>query len=157
MSATELVYRIHVEAAAEQVWDALYRPEHTSRYWGAELTSEWSVGAPITWLHAGFKLVDPGSVVVAFDAPRRLSYTWHVTTPEYARATGVGDAMQRRLAAESRSTVQFDLTPYERMTKLVLTQYGFDEGSAKRASLTESWPRVMSQLKTYLECGAGRF
>ena len=88
---------------------------------------------------------------MAFDPPNRLSYTWHTTTPEFAKAVGMDEAMQRRLAAETRSTVRFDLTPHETMTRLVLTQNGFDRGSAKLASLTESWPRVMSRMKSYLE------
>lgn len=151
MNAPELVYRIYIDCPQQQVWNALHRPEHTRRYWGAELASDWMPGSPITWTYAGYILVDPGSTVVAFDPPRCLSYTWHTTTAGFARAVGMGEEMQRRLAAERRSTIRFDLSSFERMTKLVLTQTGFDEGSAKLASLTESWPRVMSQMKTYLE------
>jgi uncharacterized protein YndB with AHSA1/START domain len=155
MSATEMVYRIYIERDRQRVWDALHRPQDTSRYWGVRLTTDWKVGSPIDWFHAGFTIVDPGSVVVAFDAPSRLSYKWHTTSPEYARAIGMEEAMQRRLAAEARSTIRFDLEPYEGMTKLTLTQNGFDEGSAKLAGLTESWPRIMSRMKTYLEREAG--
>ena len=153
MSATELVYRMYIERPLPLVLSALYEPEHTFAYWGVRLTSDWKVGSPITWFYAGVTLVDPGSIVVEFDPPRRLSYTWHTTTPEFARAVGMDEAMQRRLAAERRSTIRFDLAPYEDMTKLVLTQNGFEPGSAKLASLTESWPRIMSKLKTYLERG----
>ncbi len=151
MSETELVYRIYIESPQQSVWDALHKPEHTSKYWGVTFTTDWKIGAPITWFYAGYTLVDPGSLVVAFDAPRRLSYKWHTTTPGFARAVGMDETMQRRLAEETRSTVRFDLEPYEHMTKLVLTQNGFDVGSAKLASLTESWPRIMSRMKTYLE------
>jgi uncharacterized protein YndB with AHSA1/START domain len=151
MSATELVYRIYVDSPQQCVWDALYKAEHTRRYWGAELASEWRPGSPITWTYAGYTLVDPESIVVAFDPPRQLSYTWHTTTPGFARAVGMSEEMQRRLAAERRSTIRFDLTRFENATKLVLTQTGFEEGSAKLASLTESWPRIMSRMKTYLE------
>jgi uncharacterized protein YndB with AHSA1/START domain len=154
MSATELVYRIYIERPQQPVWTALYEPEHTSVYWGVRLTSDWKVGSAITWFYAGVTLVDPGSVVVAFDPPRRLSYTWHTTTPEFARVVGMAEEMQRRLAAERRSTIRFDLEPHESMTKVVLTQSGFEPGSAKLASLTESWPRIMSRLKTYLELRA---
>jgi uncharacterized protein YndB with AHSA1/START domain len=151
MSATELVYRIYIEAPQQRVWDALIKPEHTSRYWGVKFTTDWKIGSPITWFYVGHTLVDPESVVVAFDAPRRLSYRWHTTTPGFARAVGMDEAMQRRLAAEARSTIRFDLEPYEAVTKVILTQNGFDIGSAKLASLTESWPRIMSKMKTYLE------
>jgi uncharacterized protein YndB with AHSA1/START domain len=154
MSATELVYRIYIERPQPLVWSALHEPEHTFAYWGVRLTSDWRAGSPITWFYAGVTLVDPGSVVVAFDPPHRLSYTWHTTTPEFARAVGMDEAMQRRLAAERRSTIRFDLAPFENMTKLVLTQTGFEPGSAKLASLTESWPRIMSKLKSYLERGS---
>jgi uncharacterized protein YndB with AHSA1/START domain len=154
MSATELVYRTYIECPQQRVWSGLYEPEHTSAYWGVRLTSDWAVGSPITWFYAGVTLVDPDSVVVEFDPPRRLSYTWHTTTPEFARAVGMAEEMQRRLAAERRSTIRFDLAPFEGMTKVVLTQNGFEPGSAKLASLTESWPRIMSKLKTYLERGS---
>jgi len=153
MSATELVYRIYIECPQQHVWTALYEPEHTFAYWGVRLTSDWGVGSPITWFYAGVTLADPDSVVVAFDPPHRLSYTWHTTTPEFATAVGMSAEMQRRLAAERRSTIRFDLEPFEGMTKVVLTQNGFAPGSAKLASLTESWPRIMSRLKSYLERG----
>src|SRR5262245_18492888 len=74
MSATELVYRTYIECPQHRVWSALYEPEHTSAYWGVRLTSDWAVGSAITWFYAGVTLVDPDSVVVAFDAPDRLSY-----------------------------------------------------------------------------------
>ena len=154
MSETELVYRIYIESPQQRVWDALHKPEHTARYWGVKFTTDWKVGSPITWSYMGHTLADPESVVVAFDPPNRLSYKWHTTTPGFAKAVGMDEAMQRRLAAETRSTIRFDLEPYETMTKLVLTQDGFDKDSAKLASLTESWPRIMSRMKSYLERGS---
>jgi hypothetical protein len=65
----------------------------------------------------------------------------------------MGEEMQQRLAAETRSTVSFDLESYETMTSPVLARNGFDVGSANLASLAESWPRIMSRMKTYLERG----
>ena len=146
-----LVYRIYLHATPERVWQALVRPEDTASYWGVRLTSDWTVGAPITWLHAGVTFTDPGSIVRAFEPPRRLSYTWHRNTVDYARAVGMDEATRQRLNAESRSTITFELEPFADQVKLTLRQDGFDAGSAKLASLTETWPRLMSELKTYLE------
>ncbi len=155
MSELEFVYRIYIRGSQERLWDALHKPEHTRRYWGAELTSDWNVGSSITWFYAGVTVADPQSLVKAFDPPRQLSYTWHETTPELARATGMSEDMRLKLASEPRSTANFWLEPYEDMTKLTLKQSGFGDGSAKLASLTESWPRVISRLKSYVECGHG--
>jgi uncharacterized protein YndB with AHSA1/START domain len=151
VTRSEFVYRIHIRSTQERLWEALYRPEHTRRYWGVEFLSDWAIGSSITWSYLGVTIEDPESIVVAFEPPNRLSYTWHVTTAELARAQGMSEEMRRRLDSEPRSTAEFKLEPSKDMIKLTLTQSGFENGSAKLASLSESWPRIMSQLKTYLE------
>jgi len=152
MSQSELVYRIYIRSTQERLWEALYKPEHTSRYWGVEFASDWAEGSPITWSYVGVTIEDPESVVIAFEPPHHLSYKWHMTTPELARAVGMSEEMRRRLDSELRSTADFRLEPSKDMIKLTLRQSGFGSGRAKLESLTESWPRIMSQLKTYLEC-----
>ena len=87
------------------------------------------------------------------DPFRRLSYTWHTFTPEWAAAYDVSDGHLAQVAAEPRSTVTFDLEPVGDLVKLTVVHGGFAAGSAVLPGISQGWPRLMSDLKTLLETG----
>ncbi len=101
----------------------------------------------------GTTIADPAQVVLEADPYRRLSYTWHTFTPEWAAAYGLSDEYLARVAAERRSTVTFDIEPAGKMVKLTVIHDGFDPGSAVLEGVSEGWPRLLSDLKTLLETG----
>ena len=92
--------------------------------------------------------------MLAADPPRRLSYTWHVITPEFAAAIGGDEDEWTTMAAEPLSHVTFDIEPAGSMVKLTVTHGGFEPGSAVRAGVSQGWPSILSSLKTLLETGA---
>ena len=84
---------------------------------------------------------------------RRLSYTWHTFTPEWAAAYNVSDDHLAKVAAEPRSKVTFDIEPLGDYVRLTVVHDGFEPGSAVLAGISQGWPLLMSSLKTLLETG----
>jgi uncharacterized protein YndB with AHSA1/START domain len=105
----QFVYTTYINATPELLWKGLTDPAFTNRYWGLELVTDWKVGSPITWEHHGVTIADPAQVVLEADPFRRLAYTWHSFTPEWADAYGVDEQRRAQLAAETRSQAAFDI------------------------------------------------
>ena len=104
---TTQVYSVFIRATPEQVWDAITKPEFTTRYfYGSAVDSTFERGAPFFGWSGDRqeKLVD-GEVLDA-DPPRLLRHTWRALyDPEtaaepHSRVTG---RSSRRTAA-SRSS-----------------------------------------------------
>lgn len=153
MGKPSFVYTTYIKTTPEQLWQALIDPAFTSRYWGVSFESEWTVGAPITWREGGATIADPEQVVLEYDPPRRLAYTWHAITPEWAAAHGFDDELVARLASEPRSKVTFDIEPQGEVVKLTVTHDGFEPGSTLLEMVSQGWPYLLSDLKTLLETG----
>ncbi|GAA4543424.1 ArsR/SmtB family transcription factor [Pseudonocardia xishanensis] len=149
VSETEFVYTTYIHTTPEQLWRALTEPAFTRRYWGVEFTTDWRAGAPMTWVENGRETVDPEQVVLEADPPRRLAYTWHTVTPEWAEAAGIDAETLARLGAERRSKVTFDLDVEGDVVRLRVVHS--DLGETIAAMVAEGWPRLVSELKTLLE------
>jgi DNA-binding transcriptional ArsR family regulator/uncharacterized protein YndB with AHSA1/START domain len=147
------VYTTYINAPPELVWKGLTDPAFTSRYWGLEFATDWKVGSPITWKHHGVTIADPEQVVLESDPFRRLSYTWHSFTPEWAEAYEVDEERRVALAAETRSRAAFDLEPDGEICKLTVVHEFFDRDSIVATMVSQGWPRVFAELKTLLETG----
>ena len=149
----QFVYKTYINATPQLVWKGLTDPGFTSRYWGLELVTDWKVGSPITWEHHGVTIADPAQVVLEADPFRRLAYTWHSFTPEWASASGIDEERRARLAAEARSQVAFDIEPVGEISKLTVVHEFFEPDSIVATMVSEGWPRVLSELKTLIETG----
>lgn len=155
MEKPTFVYTTHIHTTAEQLWQALIDPVFTSRYWGATLETDWRPGSMYRWHQLGTTIADPDQVVFEFDPFRRLSYSWHTYTPEWAQATGRDDEFRAQAADEPRSRVTFELEPIGETVKLTVVHDGFEPGSTVLESITKGWPRILIGLKTLLETGEG--
>jgi uncharacterized protein YndB with AHSA1/START domain/DNA-binding transcriptional ArsR family regulator len=155
MDKPEFVYTTYIRTTPERLWQALTDPAFTRRYWGVVFSSDWQPGSAVVFelVDAGVTIADPAQVVLESEPYRRLSYTWHSYTPEWAAANGVGDGYLARVAAERRSRFTFDIEPAGELVKLTVIHDGFDPGSAVLDSAAQGWPRVLSGLKTLLETG----
>ena len=155
MSKPEFVYTTYINTTPERLWQGLTDPAFTRRYWGIAWESDWQAGSTLTLeiADSGVKIADPAQVVLESEPYRRLSYTWHSFTPEWAAAYGVSDEYLATVAAERRSTVTFDIEPVGEMVKLTVIHDGFDQGSAALPGFSAGWPRILSDLKTLLETG----
>jgi len=155
MDKPEFVYTTYIRTTPKQLWQALTEPAFTTRYWGGmALESDWQTGSVFTvTLADGTRIADPAQVVVEADPFRRLAYTWHTFTPEWAAHYNFTEEDRAAWASEPRSTVTFDIEDQGSLCKLTVLHGGFEAGSGVLAGISQGWPRVMADLKTLLETG----
>jgi uncharacterized protein YndB with AHSA1/START domain/DNA-binding transcriptional ArsR family regulator len=156
MSKPEFVYTTYIRTTPEQLWRALTEPAFTRRYWsGVAWESDWTAGSALTLRldQGGVTVADPEQVVLEADPFRRLSYTWHSFTPEWAAAYDVPEEYRAQIAAEPRSRVTFDIEPVGDYVKLTVVHDGFAPDTAILAGISEGWPHILSSLKSLLETG----
>ena len=155
MQKPEFVYTTYINTTPERLWRALTEPAFTRRYWGLAFHTDWKVGSPMTMEleKGGVTIADPAQVVLESAPYKRLAYTWHTFTPEWAEAYGFSDEYLSTVASERRSKVTFDIEPVEQMAKLTVLHDGFEPGSTVFEGISAGWPRLLSDLKTLLESG----
>src|SRR5262249_19751690 len=114
--------------------------------------SDWQPGSAVTvHLKDGTTIADQAQVVLEADPYRRLAYTWHTFTPEWAALYGLSDEYLAKVTAERRSKVTFDIEPAGEQVKLPVAQDGFDAGSTILGDISAGWPKLLSDLKPLLE------
>ncbi len=155
MDRPEFVYTTYIRTTPEQLWRGLTEPAFTRRYWGLALESDWKTGSPVTVQldKDGVTIADPAQVVLESDPYRRLAYTWHTFTPQWAAAYSISADQLARFASEPRSRVAFDIEPLGDYVRLTVVHDGFEPGSAVLAGVAQGWPMLMSSLKSLLETG----
>jgi uncharacterized protein YndB with AHSA1/START domain/DNA-binding transcriptional ArsR family regulator len=155
MDKPEFVYTTYIRTTPKQLWQALTEPAFTQRYWGGvAMESDWQTGSVFTLTLAdGTRIADPAQVIVAADPYRRLAYTWHTFTPQWAAHYDIDEADLAAWASEPRSTVTFDIEDQGPLCKLTVLHDGFAAGSAVLAGVSQGWPRIVADLKTLLETG----
>ena len=136
------VYSIFIRATAEQVWDAITKPEFTQKYfYGSRIESSFEPGEP----YEGFsgdrseKLVD-GEVLEA-SPPSKLVTTWRALyDPETAK--------------EPHSRVSWEIEPAgEGIVQLTVVHDGLEAAPKTAENVAGGWSDVLSGLKTVLETG----
>ncbi len=157
------VYTTYIQETPERVWQGLTDPSLTKRYWRHQkagpktFRSDWKKGSAYAMAHdeAGLVVTGPGQVILESSPPRRLAYTWHAITPEWAAAVGMDEATAATWRAEPRSKVAFDIQDAGHgVARLTVTHDGFAPGSAVLPAISEGWPAVLASLKTLLETGS---
>ncbi|WP_411575780.1 ArsR/SmtB family transcription factor [Streptomyces mutabilis] len=148
------VYTTYIRTTPEKLWQGLTDPAFTRRYWGLEFATDWAARSPMVWRERAAETADPEQVVLESDPCRRLSYTWHTFTPEWAKANGIDEETLAKLSAEPRSKVTFEIEDLGGgSVKLTVVHDGFDPGSTAREMIQHGWPALLSSLKTLLETG----
>lgn len=145
------VFRVYIQAPAQQVWDALTSSEYTTRYgYGGAVSYDLVPdGAYVAETTEEMKQMGMGDVsvtgrVIESDPPHRLVQTW--------------------VAAwhNEETTLTWDLKEYDGgLTGLTLTHdctgapntAGDIGGSGDAAQGGGGWPWVLASLKTLLETG----
>ena len=151
MVRTDFVYTTYIKTTPERLWQALTDPAFTRRYWGVTFKTDWKRGSPMVWEENGREIVDPAQVVLEAEPYRRLVYTWHTFTPEWAEGNGIDAETLARISGERRSKVAFELEPVDDLVKLTVVHDGFEPDSTVREMVSQGWPRLLSDLKTLLE------
>jgi uncharacterized protein YndB with AHSA1/START domain len=160
---TSFTYTTYIRATPEGVWHGLTDPACTSRYWrhqkAGEKTfrSDWKKGSTYDMAHeeVGLVVSDPEQVILESDPYRRLAYTWHTFTPNWAAEVGMDEATADAWRAGPRSKVAFDIEDVGHgVVRLTLVHDGFAPGSGVLQGISAGWPAVLSSLKTFLETGS---
>ncbi len=147
------VYTTYIQTTVARLWQALTEPAFTERYWATSLDSDWKRGSTVTWTTRGLTITDPEQVVVESEPYRRLSYTWHTFTPEWAESLDLTDDARHRMAAEPRSKVTFEIEPLGEQVRLTVIHDDLEPGGMTASLISQGWPRVVANLKTLLETG----
>jgi uncharacterized protein YndB with AHSA1/START domain len=159
---TSFTYTTYIHATPERVWQGLTDPAVTRRYWrhqkAGEKTfrSDWKKGSTYALAHeeVGLVVSDPEQVILESDPCRRLAYTWHTFTPEWAAQVGMDEATADAWRAEPRSKVAFDIEDTGHgVVKLTVIHDSFEPGSDVLQAISNGWPAVLASLKTLLETG----
>jgi DNA-binding transcriptional ArsR family regulator/uncharacterized protein YndB with AHSA1/START domain len=154
MTDTEFAYTTYIKTTPERLWQALTDPAFTVRYWGVAFESDWKPGSRMTWEQKGVTIDDPEQVVLEAEPYRRLAYSFHTFTPEFAQSVGLDEDFVAKASAERRSKVTFDIEPHGELVKLTLVHDDFSAGSVVLPLVSQGWPELLSNLKTLLETGA---
>ena len=147
------VYTTYIRTTPQRLWQALTEPGFTERYWETSLESSWAPGSTVTWHTRGLKIEDPEQTVVESEPYRRLSYTWHTFTPEWADSLDFTEEARERLMGEPRSRVTFEIEPIGDQVRLTVIHDELTPNGLTRSLISQGWPRVIANLKTLLETG----
>lgn len=141
MPTSSFVYVTYVRTTPDAMWSALTDADRMKQYWfGMHCESPWTAGSSWKRLAGDGSLVDVGEIV-SVEAPRRLVIRWrHEKHPE--------------LRAEGDSLCTMELEPCGTAVRLSLTHSIEREPSTLIAAVSEGWPKVISNLKSWLETGA---
>lgn len=153
MNDPAFVYTTFIATTPQRLWEALTDPAFTRRYWGVTFDTDWLPGSTMVWNENGHRIADPAQVVLEVEPYRRLAYTWHTPTAEWAACAGIDDDVLAALAVEDRSRVTFEIEPCGETVKLTVVHDGFPSGSTMREMVSSGWPHLLSGLKTLLETG----
>lgn len=130
------VYKTTLDATPEQVWDAITQPEFTKQYWfGNYNVSDWKKGSDFTHTNDEGKIYHVGKVLEV-DPPRLLVISWH----------NEGDH-------DDVSNVRFEISAKGGHSELTIIHGDFIDGSAMAARVGGGWPKVVANLKAFLEGG----
>ncbi|TCN35840.1 DNA-binding transcriptional ArsR family regulator [Kribbella orskensis] len=151
VSDNDFVYTTYIKTTPERLWQALTDPEFTQQYWGVQHETDWKVGSPMAWKLGDVTMAGPGQKVLEHDPYRRLAFTWHTITPEFAAAVEMSDELLAKTSSEPLSRVSFDLEPDDDQVRLTVIHTGFEPGSEIRAMITDGWTRLLSDLKSFTE------
>ena len=136
----EKVYEIFIKTTPERLWDALVDPEIRAKYnFGAAVTSDWTVGSPISVDVAKHGVHLGEGEVLEVDPPRRLVHTMAAVWDDEVRAEG-------------STRVTWEIEPVGDSCHLTVTHDQLRDGAS--AQIYGGWPMVLSGLKTWLETGS---
>ena len=139
VAETTQVYQVFIKASADDIWQAITRPEWTARYFhGARITvtpDRYDSRGPEgeVWGDAGVEVFDP---------PRKLVHGWR-------------SLFDPTLADEEESRVTWEIEQQEGGVCLLTVVHDRLEGAPKTAAGVSGagWMGVLSALKTLLETG----
>ena len=143
-AATEQLYRIFIRATPEAIWDAITKPEFSSRYfYGSRVETTAEPGTPFRYRSPDGQSLWGDETVLEAERPARLVVGWRSLYDPSA-------------ADEPSSRVTWTIEPQGGGYSLLTVVHDRLEQSPRTAEGVEGagWMLVLSGLKTLLETGA---
>ena len=144
---TTQVYQVLIKASAQQIWDAITKPEFTSRYFhGARVETTGEVGTPFRYYAPDGETLWGDETVLESDPPHKLVVPWRALYDE-------------ETAAEPASRVTWLIEEQDGGVCLLTATHDQLENSPKTAASVGGlgWLTVVDGLKTLLETGEPLF
>ena len=141
--APKQIYQIYIRATPEQVWDAITRPEFTSKYFfGSRVETTAAPGSPIKHVAPDGVTLWGDDHVIEADPPRRFVHSWRsLYDPE--------------LKNEPPSRVTWEIEPQPGgVTRLTVVHDELEQSPLTAARVSGGWMFILSGLKTVLETNA---
>jgi uncharacterized protein YndB with AHSA1/START domain len=129
---------VYIRSSRDAVWQALTDPDRTRLYWGGtRLESDWTAGSELRYVRDG-ELTDSNRIVEV-EQPARLVHTFNPLVAPFEE--------------EPPSRVTLTLEQSGEVTRLTLAHDEFPPGSKVQLACSQSWPAILSSLKSLLETG----
>lgn len=148
------VYSVYISAPAQKVWEALTRPEHTTRWgYGGEAAYDLRPDGAFRLLSTpGMRSMGLGDVavsgtVVKVDPPRELVLDWRPAWHQDRPATRVTWELTEYPSGVTRVVLTHDLGNAPDLAAEFAGGSDPDQGGG-------GWPWVLSDLKSLLETGS---
>lgn len=133
-------YVSFIRTTPEKLWSALTDPAQMKEYWfGMHFETEWKTGAHWRMLFPDGKVADAGEIL-ELDRPRRIRLKWR-------------NEFRPELKAEGFALCTIDIEPYGDAVRLSIAHTIERANSAFIQAVSGGWPKVLSNLKSYLETG----
>lgn len=141
----DLIYHYYIAAKPEDVWQILISDEAVRQvFFGSTIRSSFEVGDDYAYVgpgNDGDETVHVYGKVLAFEPNRTFSYSEHPGPSYHANH------------AELETRITFSLEPVGECTKLTLVNDHWPDNHPAYEKTQETWPVVMSNIKTYAEMG----
>jgi len=142
MARSTFLYVTYIRTTPQRLWSALTQDaQFMKRYWfGVHCESQWTAGSAWKMVYSDGQVSDSGEIVES-EPPRRLVIRWqHQIKPE--------------LKAEGESRCTMELEPVGPAVKLSIVHTIERDPSQFIAAVSGGWPKILSNLKSLLECGS---
>jgi uncharacterized protein YndB with AHSA1/START domain len=137
---SRFVYVTFIRTTVEKLWSALTGPDFTRQYWfGMHQKSDWRAGASWQLVFSDGRVADTGEIVEV-DPPKRLVLRWR-------------NEFKPELKSEGYSRCTVELEPMQNVVKLTIV-HEMDRADSKFIeAVSGGWPRILANLKSFLETG----
>ncbi|HTQ07800.1 MAG TPA: SRPBCC family protein [Polyangiaceae bacterium] len=137
---SHFVYVTYIRTTPAKLWEALTDPRFIHQYWfGTTVDCAWQKGSAWKMVRADGSLTDSGEII-EIDPPRRMVIRWQNEWNPELKAEGV-----------SRCTIE--LEPIDSSVKLTITHEIERPDSNFIVAVSGGWPRILSNLKSWIETG----
>lgn len=140
MTEPAFVYDTDIATTPERLFAALTSGELTRQYWfDRRIESDWTVGSPVRFYDGASDVVTDTGVVLEYDPPRRLAYTFRYEEG----SDGSPDRPYTRVA--------FDIEPIDGGKVHLRLVHDQLEGPADVDGWRQGWTPILTSLQRFLE------